>query len=314
MTTPSGTAPDARAAGLACSLGANLTWAAQPLFWPLLLPTPADELLAHRVLWSALTCVVAVLLIRRGRAVGRLLAQPRTAGLLAAAGLCLAAAWGVYIYAVNSGQVVQGSLGLFMIPLSTVLVGVVVFRERLSRGQWGALGLAAAATAVIAVTYGGLPWIALSLCVLMAGYAALKKAAAAPVLEGFTIECLAVAPLAIGLIGWLMIGDRHTIGQISGSHTALTVLSGLLTTVPLLLHAGAIRRLPLNVVGVAQYLNPTLQFAIAVVLLNEEVPAGRWIGFALIWVALLTFTLVSTSRRPLELRSTRSGNRSRSAP
>lgn len=269
----------------------------QPLFWPLLLPAAAPELLAHRVLWASLTCLVVIGLVGRGWRLVRLAREPRRVLRLGAAGACLGVAWGVYIYAVNSGQVVQSSLGLFMIPLSTVLVGVLVFRERMKAGQWAGLGVAVVATIALTLAFGAVPWIALALCCLMAVYAALKKVAAAPVLEGFAVECTMLAPVAVAYLGWLGWSGEAIVGTAAPTLLVLAVVSGVLTTIPLLLHAAAIQRLPLVVVGVAQYLNPVLQFVLAVVVLNEPMPAGRWWGFVLVWVALAIFTVGSLSRR-----------------
>lgn len=184
-----------------------------------------------------------------------------------------------------------------MVPLSTVLAGVLVFRERLKPGQWAAVGLAVAATSVLTAAYGRPPWIALALCLLMAVYAVLKKLAAAPVLEGFTLECLAVLPLAVGFICWLAATGEVTVSQVSAGHTALAVCSGVMTTVPLLLHAASITSLPLFVVGVVQYLNPTVQFVLAVTVIGEQMTSARWWGFALVWVALAIFTASSLPHR-----------------
>ena len=252
------------------------------------------ELLAHRVIWCAVACLLAVLAAsRRRQGLRAILRQPRRLGLSAAAGGCLSVAWGIYIYAVNSGQVVEGSLGLFMVPLATVLAAVAVFGERLRVAQWGALGAAVMATGVLTVGYGRLPWIALTLSALMAVYATLKKKAAAPTLEGFTLECLTVAPLALGCLAILAATGRDTAVSISATHALLIVASGLVTAVPLLCHAASLHRLPLSVVGVLQYLNPTGQFLMGVLIRHEDMPASRWLGFGLVWSAVVAVVITS---------------------
>lgn len=286
--------PDTRSGhGVAFCLITNVTWAVQPLYWRLVRSVPAVELLAHRVLWSAATCLLLLVATRRRAALRALPGQRRVRGLLTAAGACLAAAWGVYIHAVNTGQVVQGSLGLFMVPLTTVLVGVLVFGERLNRGQQAAITVAALATVVIGTSYGRPPWLAVAIAVLMAMYAALKKRAAAPVLAGFTFECLAVvAPMSLWLAVLSGTGEARVPGLAAG-RILLVVGTGLLTVVPLLSHAAAIDRIPLVLLGVVQYLNPVLQFALAVWVLDESVTSARWAGFALVWVALVVFAVAS---------------------
>lgn len=279
--------------GLIFSLIANVTWMIQPLFWPLLKPSSAFELLAHRVVWSALSCAIFVLLLRRYRAVAQLCRKPRIVALLGGAGACVATAWGVYIYAVTTGHVVEGSLGLFMLPLTIVLVGVVVLRERLRLAQWIAVGGALVAVGILTFDYGRLPWIAVTISGLMAVYALLKKRAGAPALDGFMVECLVIVGPALGFIGWLMLTGGASVGRISLSHTALVATSGVITTIPLVSHAAAINRLSLTAVGILQYLNPVGQFLLGVLLLHEKLSVTRWLGFGLIWVVLAVFTASS---------------------
>ena len=261
------------------------------LYWPLVDAAGPDELLAHRVVWSLLFCLVFGVALRRWRELWALLRRPVVVGLLAVASVALTVAWGVYIHAVNTDRVVESSLGLYLIPLSTALVGVAVFGERLRPLQWVAVGGAAGATVVVAVGYGRPPWIALALCGLMAVYALVKKRAAAPAVAGFTVECLVATPVALAYVGWLAATGHGTVGVLGWRHTALVVASGLMTAVPLIAHAATINLLPLAVVGVLQYLNPTLQFLLGALVLDEPVGPARWAGFAAIWVALLVFAV-----------------------
>lgn len=291
------TRSSATTSGVGFVLLANALWAAQPLFWPLVDESGIVELIAHRVCWSAAFCVVAVVLIGpRQTGLRSLGARPRQVSLLAAAGVCLAAAWGVYVYAVNSGQVVEASLGMFMIPLCTVLAGALAFGERLRLTQWVAVGGTCAGTMVLTLSYGRPPWIALTLSSLMTLYAVLKKRAAAPVLAGLTVECLAVVPPAACVIGWLAATGTSTFGQTSFGHTALVAASGLITAVPLLAYAAGIARLPLTTIGILQYLNPTAQFLLGVFVRAEHMSSAHWIGFTILWLAVGIFMTDSARR------------------
>jgi chloramphenicol-sensitive protein RarD len=275
--------------GFALSLTTNLVWAAQVLYWPLVGATPTGELLAHRIVWSTLFCLGLALLLRRGHELVGLLRHRRTLLLLAGAAACLTTAWGVYIYAVNSARVVESSLGLFLIPLATALVGVVAFGERLRPWQWTAIAAAAVGTAVIAAGSGRPPWIAVVLCLLMAGYALLKKRANVPALTGFAAECLLATPLALAYLAGRAATGHVTVFDVDGWYVALLALSGLMTAVPLVAHAAAINLLPLAVVGVLQYLNPTIQFLIGVLVRHEAVTGTHWLGFGVIWCSLAAF-------------------------
>jgi chloramphenicol-sensitive protein RarD len=203
---------------------------------------------------------------------------------------------GVYIYAVNNRQVVESSLGLFLIPLTTALVGVVIFGEKLGRWQWAAGLLAGAATAVIAVDMGRAPWIALVISGLMGCYALLKKQAGVAALPGFTVECLVSVLPAIGYLAWLTATKHDTVWSFGWSHLTLVAGTGLLTAIPLVAHAGSIKLLPLVAVGFIQFLNPSIQLFIGVVVGREHVSVVHWAGLAGIWCALMIFASSSFSR------------------
>ena len=276
---------------------ANMAWAAQVFYWPLVSPADPVELLAHRVVWSALFCVVCVVVLRQQYRLLDLFGNARQVVLLGGAGACLSTGWGLFIYAVIAGRVVETSLGLFLIPLGMVLAGVVGFGERLRHTQWAAVGTGVLATGALSLGYGHVPWVALGLCSLMVAYAMLKKQAQAPVLEGFSVECLLMAVPALALLAWLIASGHHTVGTISVSHTALVAASGIITTVPLLAYAASLKRLPLTLLGPLQYLNPMAQFVIGVTVLSEDMSAMRWLGFALVWLALAVFTVDSIRHR-----------------
>jgi chloramphenicol-sensitive protein RarD len=271
---------------------AYLLWGVFPLYFPLLQPTGAVEILLHRVVWTLVVCLAVLALLGGWRRVADVVRSGRRMSLLAVAAVVIAVNWGVYIYGVNSGQVVQAALGYFINPVVTVLLGVVVLRERLRPLQWTAVGLGIIAVAVLTVAYGSLPWIALTLAVSFAVYGLAKNRVGRGVgaLTSLTVETAILSPLALGLIVWLEASGRGTLGANGLAHGALLATTGVVTAVPLLFFAAAARRVPLTTIGLLQYLAPVLQFVIGVAVFREEMPASRWAGFALVWVALMILT------------------------
>lgn len=268
---------------------AYVMWGMFPAFFPLLEPASALEILAHRMVWTLLLMLVVVAVSRRLRDL--LIMGSRNWGLLAGASVLIALNWGVYIYAVNSGHVLDAALGYFINPLVTVLIGVLIFREPLSRWQALALVLAFAAVVVLTVNYGQLPVITLILAVSFAGYGAIKKAVTVDPRVSLTAEGIVAAPFAIAYLTFLGVtGQQHFLGYTHG-HTALMVLSGVVTALPLLLFGAAAQRIPLVTLGLLQYLTPTLQMLWGVLVKHESMPPERWVGFALIWAALMIFTV-----------------------
>ncbi|MDG4807338.1 EamA family transporter RarD [Micromonospora sp. WMMD1120] len=284
--------------GYLYGLGAYLLWGFFPLYFKLLRPSGPLEILAHRVVWSV---VFVALLLGALRNVGFLRALLRRpwalAGIVTAAAL-IAVNWGTYIYGVSSERVVETALGYFINPLVVVLLGVTVLRERLRPAQWVALGIGAAAVAVLAVDYGRPPWLALTLAFSFAGYGLVKKRLGLPAAEGLFVESAVLALPALGYLGWLTALGDLTFGHVSAAHTALLVLAGVATAIPLLMFAGAANRLPLSGLGMIQYLAPILQLACGVLIFHEPMPPARLAGFALVWLALVVFTFdaVRTSR------------------
>ncbi len=276
--------------GLLLAFAAYTMWGLFPLYWPLLEPAGALEMLAHRVFWSAVTMAVIVLLLRRRAAVQRVLRSPRQRRILVLASILITANWGVYIYGVVNEHVVETSLGYFIGPLVTVALGVVVLHETLRPVQKVALGMTTAAVVGLTVEYGRPPWIALALAVSFAVYGLLKKQVGAGAVEGLTIESAVMAPLALVFLTWLQAsGDGRAFSEGPG-HLALLASSGIITALPLLCFGGAASRISLTTIGMVQYVGPTLQFLTGVFLLDEPMPAARWIGFAVIWLALVIFT------------------------
>jgi chloramphenicol-sensitive protein RarD len=284
--------------GLAYGIGAYFCWGLFPLFFRLLEPAGALEVLAHRVVWS-LAFVVVLLALRRRWGWVRALGWRRF-GLLVLAAVMISVNWGLFIWGVNSGHVVEASLGYFINPLVTVLLGTALLGERLRRGQWAALALGALAVLVLAVDYGRLPWLALSLAFSFATYGLVKKQIGIPAVESLGVETALVSVPALAYLGWLGATGGATFGAEGTGHALLLVASGLITAVPLLFFAAAASRLPLSTVGLLQYLTPTLQFACGVLVFHEDLPAARLAGFALVWLALVVFTVdgVRQARRP----------------
>jgi chloramphenicol-sensitive protein RarD len=277
--------------GLAYGLGAYLLWGLFPLFFPLLEPAGTVEILAQRMAWS-LVVVVLLLAFTRGFAgVRAVLRDRRRFGLLAAAAVLISVNWGVYIWGVNAGHVVECSLGYFINPLFTILLGVGVLGERLRAAQWAAVGIGTLAVVVIAVDYGRPPWIALTLAASFGMYGFLKKRAGVGAADSLAVETgtlfvpAVVALIVVGVHGTLAFG-QHGVGN-----TLLLASSGLVTAVPLLMFAAATQRLPLSVIGLLQYLTPVLQFVVGVGIRHERVPFAEFVGFCLVWLALVVLTV-----------------------
>lgn len=290
-------APDAPvrklASGLALSLGSYLLWGFLPVYFVLLAPTGPFEIVAYRILFSLAFCAV---LLSATRGWGRLFALVRQRRILlttAAAGILIYLNWQVFVIAVTSGRVVEGALGYFINPVFTVLLGVVFLRERLRPAQWAAVGISAVAIVVIAVGYGTFPWIALALALSFGLYGFIKKqvGGAVDAVSGLTLETAWLVPVAVATLVVVGTTSGLTLTQYGPAHLVLTVLVGVATGVPLLLFAGAAARLPLIAIGLTQYLTPVLQFIFGVVFLGEAMSLTRWVGFVLVWVALIVLTV-----------------------
>ncbi|MGW5574254.1 EamA family transporter RarD [Nocardia thailandica] len=279
--------------GVAFGAGAYLIWGMFPAFFGLLAFASPAEVVAQRILWT-LVVVLGVLAVT-GRLGGLRGIDARTWRLAAAASLALSINWGVYVYGVLVGRVVECALGYFVNPLVTVAFGVVLFRERLTRPQWVALALGAAAVAVLTVDYGRPPMIALVLACSFAAYGLVKKVIRLDALRGIAAEGLVAAPIALVVaIGFVVTG--HSEIASSPAHFGLLAATGPVTLVPLLLFAVAAQRVPLSTMGLLQYLTPALQMAWGVIVVGEPMPPSRWAGFALIWLALLIFSADAVAR------------------
>ncbi|WP_370865152.1 EamA family transporter RarD [Nocardioides agariphilus] len=283
--------------GLLYGVAAYVIWGAFPLYWPLLEPAGSVELLAHRVVWSVITLAVLLVLLRRRRQFRELFTDRRVLGMLTLAAFVITLNWGTYIYGVTNDRVVETSLGYFINPLVTVLMGVLLLGERLRPLQWSAIGIGALACLVLTVDYGHPPWIALVLAFSFGTYGLAKKQAGAEAVESLTFETLLIAPFALAYLGWLSSRGDSSFASEGWGHALLLMSAGLVTAVPLLCFGAAAIRVPLVTLGLMQYLAPVLQFVLGVFYFHEDMSSGRWIGFALVWVALSIFTFESLRNR-----------------
>lgn len=293
--------PDSRR-GLLLGASAYTLWGVFPLYWTVLEPAGAVELLAHRIVWSVLTMVLILVLWRRVDAFRALLRDRRKVLLLAAAAVVITINWGGYIWGVNNDRVVETSLGYFINPLVTVLMGVLVLGERLRRLQWVAMGVALVAVVLLAVDYGRPPWVALVLAFSFGTYGLLKKQAAVEAVESITLETLVMAPVALAYVAFLAETGRSNFGSHGLGHALLITTTGIITAVPLMLFGAAAIRVSMVSLGLLQYLAPTIQFVLGLVVFHEDMPASRWIGFSLVWVALVVFTVEALNHRRRQLR------------
>jgi chloramphenicol-sensitive protein RarD len=277
--------------GAAYGAAAYILWGLFPFYFPLLKPAGPFEIVSHRVVWSLVLCGLVLLVRRRWAWVGELAHDRRRLGLLAVAAAVIAINWGVYIWAVNADHVVDASLGYFINPLVTVLLGVVLLRERLRRAQVIAVGLALIAVLVLAVGYGKPPVIALTLAFSFATYGLVKKIIGMPVLESLTMEAAFLFIPCVVLLAVLQARGHLTFGHSSVGNTLLLMAAGPITAVPLLLFGAGAKRVPLSTMGLLQYITPVIQFLIGVFHFHEALPPARLVGFLLVWFALVIFTI-----------------------
>ncbi|GHA14531.1 EamA family transporter RarD [Streptomyces echinoruber] len=276
--------------GLLNGFAAYGMWGLVPLFWPLLKPAGAVEILAHRMVWSLVLVSAALLVVRRWAWAGELLRRPRRLALVAAAATVITVNWGVYIWAVNSGHVVEASLGYFINPLVTIALGVLVLKERLRPVQWVAVGVGAAAVVVLTVGYGRPPWISLTLAFSFATYGLVKKKVDLGGIESLAAETAIQFLPALAYLLWLTAHGDSSFTAEGPGHAALLASTGVVTALPLVCFGAAAIRVPLSTLGLLQYLAPVFQFLLGVLYFHEAMPPERWAGFALVWLALTVLT------------------------
>ncbi|MER5212505.1 EamA family transporter RarD [Streptomyces sp. NPDC002838] len=294
-----GTSKGERHIGLLNGFAAYGMWGLVPLFWPLLKPAGAAEILAHRMVWSLVFVAVALVVIRRWAWAGELLRQPRKLGLVAVAAAVITVNWGLYIWSVNTGHVVEASLGYFINPLVTIAIGVLLLKERLRPAQWTAVGVGFAAVVVLTIGYGRPPWISLTLAFSFATYGLVKKKVNLGGVESLTAETAIQFLPALGYLLWLSAQGESTFTTDGPGHAALLAATGIVTALPLVCFGAAAIRVPLSTLGLLQYLAPVFQFLLGIFYFDEAMPPERWAGFALVWLALtlLTWDALRTARR-----------------
>lgn len=294
-------------AGVAYSVGAYLLWGFLPLYFLLLVPTGPWEVVAARVIFSLIFCLLLLTVARGWRRIMAIIRQPRLLGWTALAGVLIYINWQVFLIGTLSGHVVETALGYFINPITTVLLGVFVLRERIRRLQWVAIGIAVIAVVVIIVAYGSFPWIALSLTASFGTYGLIKKkiGPAVDAVSGLTLESFWLLPIAIVQLILVAQTTGITFGTVSPWHTALMLFAGVATAVPLLLFAAGARRINLTVIGMIQFITPIMQFLTGVLILHEPMPTERWIGFIIVWIAVGVFVvdLVRAGQRGRRIRA-----------
>lgn len=273
-------------AGFWYGVTAYSLWGLFPLYWPLLEPMGATEILAHRMVWSLVAVGLILTVLRRWSWIGELLRQPRRLALIALAAALISVNWGLYIWGVNSGHVVEASLGYFINPLVSIGFGVLLLHERLRPAQWVAVGVGTVAVLVLTIGYGRLPWIALTLAFSFGIYGLIKKQVRLGGLESLAAETAMQFLPATAFIVVLTARGDAVFGTESTGHTLLVVASGVITAVPLVCFGMAAVRVKLSVLGLLQYLAPIFQFLLGIIHFHEEMPPERWAGFVLVWLAL----------------------------
>ncbi len=271
--------------------GAYLCWGLFPLYWPLLDPAGSIEALSHRIVWSLVFVALLLTVTHRWGAFRAIWSDRRRVGFLALAAVVITINWGTFIYGVTHDKVIETSLGYFINPLVTVLLGVFVLHETLRRAQWVAVAIGAVAVIILTIDYGRLPYVALTVAFSFATYGFLKKKAQLGAVEALGAETLLLTPIALVYLGVLEANGTLSFGHQGVPNALLLAGTGIVTAIPLLLFGGAATRLRLTSIGLLQYLAPILQFIFGLILFHEAMTTARWVGFVLVWIALVIFTV-----------------------
>lgn len=277
--------------GLLYAAGAYIAWGILPIFWKALHTVPALEILSHRISWALLVALVFCAVRGRLQWLGQALRNRKTVLVFAASGFLLGINWLIYIWAVNAGYVIESSLGYFITPLVNVLLGVVFLRERLRAGQAAAVVVALAGVVFLAIQYGRLPWIALILALSFGAYGLLRKTAPIGGVEGLTLETLLIAPPALVYLIFLEINGSAAFAHTDPLTTIMLASTGILTCIPLLLFSAGARRITMTSLGILQYIAPSIQFGLGVLVYGEILSPAQLAGFCLIWLALAIYTI-----------------------
>jgi chloramphenicol-sensitive protein RarD len=286
-----------RSLGLLFGVSAYTLWGLFPIYWPLLKPANPLEIVSHRAVWTLVFCFIILALTKTLKSTLSLLKRPKIVAGLFLGSILISINWIIYIYAANNEHVVEASLGYYINPIVVIATGVIVLKEKMRPLQWLAVGIATLGVAVLTIDYGRLPWIALGLALSWGSYGLVKKQLGLGALEGLSIETLLSSGFYLAYLIWLgNSGDGHF--TYSLTLTLLLIGGGAVTAIPLLLFNGSTNRLPLTLIGLLQYITPTIQFCIGVWYYNEDMSTARWVGFLIIWVALMSLAtdLVKSSR------------------
>ncbi len=285
--------------GTLAALAAYVMWGFLPAYWKLLQSVPPIEILGHRIVWSLVACTLFLVATRRTAWIKRVISHPAQLAPLVLTALVLGANWGIYIWAVNYGHIVESSLGYFINPLLNVLLGTVFLRERLRSWQWAAIGLAFAAVVYLTLSAGRPPWIALSLALTFGFYGLIRKTAVIDAVEGLTVEMVFLAVPAFAFL--ITSAGRGTGAFVAAgpATTLLLVFAGVVTALPMALFTIGARRVTLTTLGVLQYAAPSLQFLLGVFVYREDFQPSRLLGFSVIWLALILYTVegIANQRR-----------------
>ena len=289
--------------GVLYGIGAYLLWGLFPIYWKWLESVPAIQLISHRIIWSFVLLAIIVFVTQQWKAFRSAVLSPKVILIYLASAIFLSINWLTYVWAINSGYVVESSLGYFINPLLSVLLGVLFLREKLRTWQWVPIGLAAVGVTYVAISYGQFPWIALTLACSFAIYGLIKKTAPLGSLYGLTLE---TGLLFVPAVAFLLIMEGQGQGAFLHSGSVKDLLmagAGVVTTIPLLMFASAAQRIPLSMVGVLQYITPTMQFLLGVLVYHEPFNQSHLIGFCIVWLALIIFWaegfLASRRSRPV---------------
>jgi chloramphenicol-sensitive protein RarD len=286
-----------RSLGLLFGVSAYTLWGLFPIYWPLLKPANPLEIVSHRAVWTLVFCFIILALTKSLKSTLSLLKRPKIVAGLFLGSILISINWIIYIYAANNEHVVEASLGYYINPIVVIATGVIVLKEKMRPLQWLAVGIATLGVAVLTIDYGRLPWIALGLALSWGSYGLVKKQLGLGALEGLSIETLLSSGFYLAYLIWLgNSGEGHF--TYSLTLTVLLIGGGAVTAIPLLLFNGSTNRLPLTLIGLLQYITPTIQFCIGVWYYNEDMSTARWVGFLIIWVALMSLAtdLVKSSR------------------
>jgi chloramphenicol-sensitive protein RarD len=275
------------------AIAAYTIWGLSPVYWKAVQTVPAYELVCHRVIWSSLFLLFILMLKNEWQRIYRQYRIRRNIGTTALTATLLSANWLIYIWAVNAGHLVEASLGYFINPLINVMLGVIFLKEVLRKWQWTAIGLATCAVIFLTFKYGAFPWIAFSLALTFGFYGLLRKMAPLNPVQGMSMEMSIVIIPAVVFIVFLEISNKGSLGRVDISLMGLILFAGIITVIPLLLFTSAAKKITLTTLGIIQYITPSLQFILGVFVFHESFTIERFIGFMLIWSALLVYTIES---------------------